>query len=544
MSEEVPQVAGPITLGRYDLFMEIARGGMAAVYLGRQRGAVGFSRTVAIKRLHPHFAHDPEFVAMFLDEARLAARIRHPNVASTLDVGTLAGELFLVMELVVGASLSALAREGAEPPSVHVAAAILLDVLHGLDAAHHARSESGEPLHIVHRDISPQNVLVGVDGSARLLDFGIAKAANRLNDSTDEGTLKGKLPYMAPELVRGVPANRATDLYATGVVLWELLTGKQLFVAEHQAAVLERLLYAKVPAPSTLRADGSTALDEVAAVAIARDPTQRYESAAAMALAVERAVRPASRSEVAAWVRKVGDTLVRRREAQIAVVERGHRGPDSVDNVMRELASSQNDVDATPESKPRATPSGSALGPASSVETVVTEPLGPVRSPLAAASAAGSNVATLVEGPAPRFSAPEPAIPVAIAYEPPPRSRRGRVALVLVAALLLAATAVGLVAFFAEPKRPLAALPPAPSTSAPPEPPSAPVPSATASIAAPLPAPSTSTSSHLAEAKPHKAAPAPTRRAAPDCSIGYQIDEHGNHRYLRECLPKSPPGAK
>src|SRR5262245_16586952 len=176
------------------MYDEIAAGGMATVHLGRVLGDAGFARTVAIKRLHPHYAKDPEFVSMFVDEARLAARITHPNVVSTVDAVTMGSELFLVMEYVHGESLAGLfyAAQHAGiriPPAVAVA--VVADVLYGLHAAHEARGEDGQPLGIVHRDISPPNILVGVDGVARVLDFGIAKAIVRVQ-TTREGQLKGK----------------------------------------------------------------------------------------------------------------------------------------------------------------------------------------------------------------------------------------------------------------------------------------------------------------------------------------------------------------
>src|ERR1700729_765840 len=191
-------------VGRYALYGELASGGMATVHLGRLLGPVGFSRTVAIKRLHAQFAKDPEFVSMFLDEARLAARIRHPNVVQTLDVVATEGELFVVMDYVQGESLSRLLRASRTvgPIPVRVASAILCGALHGLHAAHEATDEHGVPLGLVHRDMSPQNVLVDVDGSARVLDFGVAKAAGR-TQTTGRGKIKGKLRYMAPEQIQG-----------------------------------------------------------------------------------------------------------------------------------------------------------------------------------------------------------------------------------------------------------------------------------------------------------------------------------------------------
>jgi len=198
----------PLIIGRYALFHELAAGGMATVHVGRLLGAAGFSRVVAIKRLHRHFASDPEFVSMFVDEARLAARIRHPNVVPTLDVVRTEDELFLVMEYVSGEALSRLlraTREKGVPVTPRIAVTIGAGLLHGLHAAHTAKGERGEPLEIVHRDVSPQNVIVGTDGIARVLDFGVAKARVRLQ-TTREGQVKGKLAYMAPEQLtsRGV----------------------------------------------------------------------------------------------------------------------------------------------------------------------------------------------------------------------------------------------------------------------------------------------------------------------------------------------------
>jgi eukaryotic-like serine/threonine-protein kinase len=182
-------------IGRYALYDVLASGGMATVHIGRLLGPVGFSRTVAIKRLHPRYAGDPEFVSMFLEEARLVARIRHPHVVPMLDVVATAGELFLVMEYVAGESLARLAHAAAERGErvpLRVSVAILSGLLQGLHAAHEAHDEHGQPLGIVHRDVSPQNVLVGSDGQARVLDFGIAKAAGRVQTTAD-GQVKGKL---------------------------------------------------------------------------------------------------------------------------------------------------------------------------------------------------------------------------------------------------------------------------------------------------------------------------------------------------------------
>jgi serine/threonine protein kinase len=190
---------GPTTMfGRYAVYAPIASGGMATVHVGRLFGEAGFARTVAIKRMHPHLATVPEFVAMFIDEARIAARVRHPNVVGTLDVGAHEGELFLVMDYVEGLPLSAL-NKAARARGVHtppeIVATMIVGMLRGLDAAHEACGDDGAPLGIVHRDISPQNVLVGTDGVPRVLDFGVAKALTQIHH-TQDSQLKGKLPYM------------------------------------------------------------------------------------------------------------------------------------------------------------------------------------------------------------------------------------------------------------------------------------------------------------------------------------------------------------
>jgi len=307
---------------RYEVHGEIASGGMATVHYGRLVGAVGFSRAVAIKRLHPQFAKDPDFVAMFVDEARLAARIRHPNVVPVLDVVTEGGDLVLVLEYVHGESLSALLRlrDEGRAPEVSVVVSILVGVLNGLHAAHEASSESGEPLGIVHRDVSPQNVIVGVDGVARVLDFGVAKATSRMQ-STAEGQVKGKIAYMAPEQLDAKPVDRRTDVYAAGVVLWEALAGRRLFSAESTSGVLMQILQREVEAPSRHNPDVRPALDAVVAKALAREPSRRFATADEMAAALERSTRVAAAREVGEWVSASVGRMLGERAAAIDGME-------------------------------------------------------------------------------------------------------------------------------------------------------------------------------------------------------------------------------
>jgi serine/threonine protein kinase len=311
-------------VGRYALCGEIASGGMGTVHIGRLLGPAGFSRTVAIKSLHPHLARDPEFVAMFLDEARLAARVVHPNVVPTIDVVATEAELFVVMEYVQGESLAKLlvaSRARGVPVAPRIVSAIVSNVLHGLHAAHETRNELGEFLGIVHRDVTPHNVLVGVDGVARLLDFGVAKAADRIQ-TTRDGHIKGKLPYMPPEQLRGSAVNRQADVYAAGVVLWEALTGRRLFEAENEGALLERILFGTIAPPSTVAAGIPLALDAVAMRSLAQERAQRFATAREMVIALQDAVPPAAPNEVGEWVESLAEDALTDRRKRVAAVER------------------------------------------------------------------------------------------------------------------------------------------------------------------------------------------------------------------------------
>jgi len=310
---------------------------MATVHLGRLLGPVGFSRTVAIKRLHAQFASDPEFVSMFLDEARLAARIRHPNVVPTLDVVATGGELFLVMEYVPGESIARLSRalrERQQTLPTRILSAVMAGVLHGLHAAHEAKDERGHALGIVHRDMSPQNVLVGTDGVARVLDFGVAKAAGRMQ-TTREGQIKGKLSYMPPEQLRGASVNRQSDIYAAGVMLWELVTGLRLFSGDNEGAIVAKVLEGRVEAPSKVLMRGGAKnqtltdgmlrgledLDATILRALQMEPENRFATAREMALEIERKLQPATGSEVADWVEVIAKDVLHSRAAMVAEIE-------------------------------------------------------------------------------------------------------------------------------------------------------------------------------------------------------------------------------
>ncbi len=294
----------PRTIGRYTLYGEIASGGMASVHIGRLVGPVGFLRTVAIKRLHPQYAKDPSFVDMFLDEARLAARIRHPNVVSTLEIVSMEDELFLVMDYVHGEALGRLVRSAMEagtrlPP--RVVSSIMVGALLGLHAAHEATNELGQPLFIVHRDVSPQNILVGIDGVARVADFGVAKAASRVH-TTRGGDVKGKISYMAPEQLLQEDIDRRTDLYGASIVLWEALVGRRMFPLGDIGSAVTRLLQNVAPEPPSKYApDIPPALDAVVLKGLSRRRDDRFATAREMAQALEAAMPPAA-LEVGGWV--------------------------------------------------------------------------------------------------------------------------------------------------------------------------------------------------------------------------------------------------
>jgi serine/threonine protein kinase len=322
------------SVGRYVLYDQIASGGMASVHLGRLIGPVGFSRVVAVKRLHPAYAKDQGFVTMMLDEARLASRIRHPNVVPILDVVATADELLLVMEYVHGETLARLlraAKKAGERIPAAVGAAIVIDTLRGLHAAHEATNAAGEPLGIVHRDVSPQNIVVATDGSARILDFGVAKAASR-TQSTAEGQLKGKLGYFAPEQIAGGDVDRRVDIFAASIVAWECVTGRRLFSADDMIATIAQVMDGEIP---SLRGSDLEIPDGYAAAVrrgLDRNPAQRFQTAEEMASAIEAALRPASREAVRAFVEKLAGPAL---SARLDIMQRIESG--EVDDTVAQV---------------------------------------------------------------------------------------------------------------------------------------------------------------------------------------------------------------
>ncbi len=327
-----------ISIGRYLLHRQIARGGMATIHIARLMGDEGFSRIVAAKRLHPEFAEDPEFVEMFLDEARIASRVNHRNVVPVLDVVKAQDEVVLVQEYVHGVPLHWLLRTAHEANThvpLNVAVAIGCQVLAGLQAAHDTCDQVGNPLHIVHRDVSPQNIMVATDGTARLLDFGVAKATMAAH-ITRAGTFKGKLAYSAPEHVRG-NAVQQSDLYSLSVVLWELIVGHRLHNSgQAEAELVAEIMAGKLPTITqaligerefmgAYRWNQLLALEPIIEKGLAVRLEDRWQTAAEMEEALAEALPPASPADVAAWLKALGKEFIDGREKMIAAEEQSWR---------------------------------------------------------------------------------------------------------------------------------------------------------------------------------------------------------------------------
>jgi eukaryotic-like serine/threonine-protein kinase len=329
-----------VTVGRYLLHRQIARGGMATIHIARLMGDEGFSRIVAAKRLLPEFAEDTDFVAMFMDEARIASKVHHPNVVPVLDLVTTTDEVMLVQEYVHGVPLHVLLRtahEANQKIPVRIAVCIASQVLAGLSAAHNTVDEMGAPLNIVHRDVSPQNVMIAIDGSARLLDFGVAKATMAAHVTRD-GTFKGKLAYSAPEQVRGKPVQQS-DVYALSVVLWELLVGHRMHgSSQGEAELVATIMGGSMPTITEALSNEAdwgaidsdewkmlSTIEPIVAKGMAVDLAKRYTSAAEMERELTKAVSPASTSEVAAWVRSIGKDFIEGRDKIIAAEEASWR---------------------------------------------------------------------------------------------------------------------------------------------------------------------------------------------------------------------------
>jgi serine/threonine protein kinase/Tfp pilus assembly protein PilV len=534
-AEGTPTAESPLVVGRYAIYDAIAAGGMATVHLGRLIGPVGFLRTVAVKRLHAHLAHDADFVSMFLDEARLAARIQHPNVVSTLDVVLAGSELLLVMEYVRGESLSRLSKRARDlgqrlPPRVVVA--ILSGALHGLHAAHEALDEKGQALSLVHRDITPQNILVGADGVARVLDFGIAKAAGRVH-TTKEGDIKGKVLYMPPEQLAAEGVDRRADIYAAGVVLFEALTGIRMFAGDNEHASITKIIKNDIRVPSELDPELAP-FDAVVRRAVAGDPAARYPTARDMATALDAVMPPASPSDVAEWVQWLANETLDARARIVAEIER-----------------------SSTRSKPPLPPSASDPAIPISQQQVQAHIQAQMQAQLQAQAVAATPASLQMPAtPSSQRAIPPPPLSdpqIAVAAPPAAPLPARRSTALIVALLVLLVGCAGLIGFLlANRESPKAAAAPTPAatasdtasdnvkiaTTSRPVVASEPAPPPTTTAAATATATATATTTATATAAPHVVAAPPKAQARPavNCDPPYVVDKQGHRHFIPECV--------
>ncbi|HEU0030167.1 MAG TPA: serine/threonine-protein kinase [Kofleriaceae bacterium] len=307
------------TLGRYELWIELARGGMAELFLARLHGAGGFAKLVAIKRILPALARDPAFVQMFLDEGRIASRLSHPNICQVFELGEERGELFLAMEYLEGAPWADLAAAGER--DLRLVVSVLAQAAEGLHHAHALRDLTGRPTPVVHRDVSPQNLFVTVDGVCKVLDFGVSKMTTD-GPRTREGVIKGKLPYMAPEQIAGAPIDARTDVFALGVCAWEALAGTRLYDRESDYAIWQAITEHDAPFVTTRWPACPPALAAMIARALARDPAHRVPTAQAFADELRRTagVVPYTASELARIVHARCGAQIAERARRVAAV--------------------------------------------------------------------------------------------------------------------------------------------------------------------------------------------------------------------------------
>ncbi len=300
------RVGGGDNLGSYELLCCVGRGGMATVWAARHHGAHGFSKIVALKTMLPELSEEPDFQRMFLSEGRVAAGVRHPNVVETLDLGEDDGVLYIVMEWIDGETLSAIMKSaflrGGVP--LHIALRLVIDACAGAHAAHELTDDDGKPVGLVHRDVSPPNILVSYTGVVKLTDFGVAKTIDVGNAVTIAGQVKGKMRYMAPEQLLGAALDRRTDIFALGISLYQLTTGRHPWPGDTATVTMQRILSEKPTSPASFVAGYPPELERIVLKALARNPSERFRTAAEMALAIENFAR---KSISVATTREVGE---------------------------------------------------------------------------------------------------------------------------------------------------------------------------------------------------------------------------------------------
>jgi len=359
--------------GKYELLAHMATGGMADIFLARQTGIAGFEKLLVVKRILTHLAREEFFVKMFLDEARIAARLNHQNVVQTYDLGCENNQYFIAMEYLEGESLAELMRtifKMGEKIPPYLVAGIMLQTCDGLHHAHSLVGPDGKPMNLVHRDVTPQNIFVLYTGGVKLMDFGIAKATHR-SSYTTTGTLKGKFRYMSPEQVKNLPLDARSDIFSSGVVLWEMLTGRRLFHQTSELEILTAIAKEDAPPPSSINPQVPWDLDAIALKALNRSRELRYQSAAEMRMdlsqLVKKAKEPCDTVAVGEFVRWLFfDRMV---EKQLLVKKAQTRGGDLAESLFGDLETEDSDADtippdaADPPSKPHPRPEGATPTP-------------------------------------------------------------------------------------------------------------------------------------------------------------------------------------
>jgi serine/threonine protein kinase len=283
----------PIQFGKYTLFERIGRGGMAEVYKGRIQGPAGFERVFVVKRILPHLSEEPTFIRMFVEEAKLSARLNHPNIVQIFELGSVEGEYFISMEYIRGRDLADTMRaiwKLMGPPRPELVAYVGREACRALAYAHSLTDDNGRPLGMIHRDVSPSNIMLSYEGGVKLLDFGIAKALGEAPETTKSGTMKGKYAYMAPEQTEGDDVDSRIDIFSCGIVLHEVLTGRRLFKGANDIQTIERVRRCEVPPPSFQNPMCPPELDNVVLKALARNRDERFATAAEMADALDDVV--------------------------------------------------------------------------------------------------------------------------------------------------------------------------------------------------------------------------------------------------------------
>ncbi len=348
-------------LGKYELVARIGSGGMAEVHLARLCGPMGFQKVVVIKTIHQHLAQQPQFLNMLLDEARISALIKHPRVVDIYELGEVDGVYFIAMEHLVGEPMSKLmaasaSREGPRL-DIYSVARIIADTAEGLAAAHDLTSMTGEHLQLVHRDVSPGNIVVLYDGNVKIVDFGVAKARGRITES-GQHTLKGKIGYVSPEQVQGGPVDRRSDIFGLGIVLWEALTLRRLFDADTDLAGCKKILECSVPPPSYYRPEVPVSLDAICLRAVARDPDDRFQDAVEMYAALEEMLGQAGQRGRERIAEFMNARFSRRRAARRRVIQQvATASADEELEVDIEFdTDDDSDTDAVPVEAPAAIP--------------------------------------------------------------------------------------------------------------------------------------------------------------------------------------------